>query len=192
LKEEKFGAIFWLHLLPMMLITTALEGLGLAHWGKWQPAYKTIKHYSIHGTLVYEAGQFVLNLGMILVCARLVQVLGRTFHGRITYTYPRSLAVVVYGLSPMFLLRLLDPFAGMNPYVTWGLGILLSIWVLYDGLPRLLMPDPTHAFGLYLSCAFVLLLATGLVRLVTGMYLQGNAGFANSAMGHALLQLMGR
>ena len=144
MKEEKFGAIFWLHLLPMMLITTALEGLGLAHWGKWQPAYKTIKHYSIHGTLVYEAGQFVLNLGMILVCARLVQVLGRTFHGRITYTYPRSLAVVVYGLSPMFLLRLLDPFAGMNPYVTWGLGILLSIWVLYDGLPRLLMPDPTH------------------------------------------------
>jgi hypothetical protein len=143
----------------------------------------------------YEVGQFTLNLLMILVCARLVQVLGRTFHGRITYTYTRSLTSVVYGLSPMFLLRLFDPFAGMSPYATWFMGILLSIWILYDGLPRLLAPDPTHALGLYMSSSIVLFMATGLVRAVTAMYLQGsvgNVGIAHSFLGRSLKDLLGQ
>jgi hypothetical protein len=64
--------------------------------------------------------------------------------------------------------------------------------VLYDGLPRLLLPDPTHAFGLYLSCAFVLILATGAVRLFTALYLQGNAGFSTSLLGRSVIQLIGQ
>ena len=92
----------------------------------------------------------------------------------------------------MFLFRRLDPFAGMNPFIPWAIGIMLSIRVLYDGLPRLLVPDPTHAFGLFLSCSFVLVLATGLVRVVTGLYLQGNAGFSSSFLGRNINELIGR
>lgn len=191
LKEPKFGRIFVIKLMPMMVITTVLEGLGLARWGKWQPFFSHVKIFSQRQVMGYEVGQFALTLVTVLICAWLVQVLGRTFHGRITYTYTRSFASVVYGLSPMFLLRLLDPFAGMNPYVTWGIGIVLSIWILYDGLPRLLMPDPTHALGLYMSCSMVLLLATGLVRLVTAMYLRGDAALSHSALGNVIDQVLG-
>jgi hypothetical protein len=183
--------VFCLRLLPMMLLTTALEGLGLAHWGKWQPDVLHYRIFSSKQIIGYEAGQFLLNLVIILLSAWLVQVMGRTFHGRDTYTYNRSLTVVVCSLSPMFLLRLLDPLPGMNPYISWALGIVLSVWVLYDGLPRLLLPDPTHAFGLYLSCAFVLVLATGAVRIFTGLYLQGNASFSQSALGRGMIELIG-
>jgi len=191
LKAQGFARVFWLRLLPMLVITTVLEGLGLVHWGKWQPDFRYCKPFSPHQAIAYELGQSALNLGMILVCAWVVQVLGRTFHGRITYTYARSFTAVVYGLSPMFLFRLLDPFPSMSPYITWALGIVLSIWILYDGLPRLLKPDPTHALGLYMSCAIVLLLATGLVRVVTALYLQGNVGFSHTLIGRHLMDVMG-
>jgi len=183
--------VFCLRLVPMMVITAALEGLGLAHWGKWQPEFRHYRIFTPNLIVTYEVAQSLLNLVTILLCAWLVQVMGRTFHGRDTYTYGRSFTAVVCSLSPMFLLRLLDVLPIMSPYISWALGILLSVWVLYDGLPRLLLPDPTHAFGLYLSCAFVLVLATGSVRMFTGLYLQGNVGFAHSFIGHSIIELMG-
>jgi hypothetical protein len=43
-----------------------------------------------------------------------------------------------------------------------------------------LQPDPTHAFGLYLSAVFVIVLSSGLGRLITGMYLLGYMSFEHS------------
>jgi hypothetical protein len=191
LKERSFVAVFLFHLMPMMVITAGLEGLGMRHWGKWQSGLSENKHFSTHEIIGYEVGQSVLNLVMILVCAYLVRQLGRTFHGRVTYTYTRSFTAVVFGFSPMFLLRLLDPLPAMNLYVTWFIGICLSISILYNGLPRLLLPDPTHAFGLYMSSAIVLFMASGLVRVVTALYLSGSVDFAHSFIGNNLKELMG-
>ena len=111
--------------------------------------------------------QFVLLLAIILVCAHFVRTICRTFHGHQTFT--QSFTVVAYGLSPMFLLKLLDIAPTMSPWVTWGIGIMLSVWILYQGMPRMMLPDPTHAFGLYLVTAIVLVLATGMVRLLTAL-----------------------
>jgi hypothetical protein len=191
LKERGFAAMFFLHLLPMMAITATLEGMGMKHWGKWQSGLSEYKHYNIHEIIGYEVGQSILNLAMILVCTTLVRQLGRTFHGRLTYTYTRSFTAVVFGFSPMFLLRLLDPLPAMNLYVTWLIGIALSIAILYHGLPRLLLPDPTHAFGLYMSSAIVLFMASGLVRIITALYLSGNVDLSHSFLGNNLRELMG-
>jgi len=191
LQAPGLARVFFFRLLPMMVITAALEGLGLARWGKWQPEFRHYRFFTNDQIVTYEVAQSLLNLVMILLCSWLVQVMGRTFHGRDTYTYGRSFTAVVCSLGAMFLLRLLDPLPVMNPYISWALGIVLSIWILYDGLPRLLLPDPTHAFGLYLSCAFVLVLATGSVRAFTALYLQGNVGFSHSFIGHTIIELIG-
>jgi len=45
--------------------------------------------------------------------------------------------------------------------------------VLYQGVPRMMEPDPPHAFGLYLMSSLLLLFITGLARFVTAWYLQG-------------------
>ena len=57
--------------------------------------------------------------------------------------------------------------------MSWAIGIILSIAVLYHGVPRMMEPDPSHAFGLYFMSALLLVLVTGLVRFVTAAYLQG-------------------
>jgi len=190
-REPKWAGVFFWHLAPMLLITAGLEGWGLRHWGKWLSAYQGYKRFPGETIILYEVGQVLLNLFLILVCARLIKMLGRTFHGRTTYTFTRAFATVVYGLSPMFLLRLVDPFPTVNPMYTWLPGIVLSIWVLYDGLPRLLQPDPTHALGLYMTSAIVLFLCTGLIRVITGLYLMGNTGFAHSFIGRKIIEWLG-
>ena len=87
---------------------------------------------------------------------------------------------MAYGLSPLFLLRLLDAFPSVPPWVPWSIGILLSIGALYHGVPRMMEPDPAHAFGLFLMSSLVLLLVTGLVRFVTWWYLEGKLPQAGS------------
>jgi hypothetical protein len=111
-------------------------------------------------------------LAVILAGAHLIKMLGDTFRGR--NTYAQAFTVAVYGLSPLFLLRLLDAFPSVNPWLTWGIGIMLTFKVLYHGVPVVMLPDPPHAFGLYFMSSLLLLLVTGLERFVTAWYLSGH------------------
>jgi hypothetical protein len=108
---------------------------------------------------------------VVFAGAKLVKSVGETFRGR--HTYNQAFTAVAYGLGPLFLLRLFDTFSGISPWAPWGVGIVLSISVLYQGLPRVMEPDPSHAFGLYLMSAVLLALITGMARFVTAGYLQG-------------------
>ena len=104
-----------------------------------------------------------LWLLIIVISATVLKSVCGTFHGRHNYT--QAVATVAYGLSPLFLFHLLDAFPAMVPWASWALGIILSIAVLYQGVPRMMEPDPPHAFGLYLMSALTVLLATGPVAL---------------------------
>ena len=132
------------------------------------PQLRTID-FSRADVLLYEAFQFILSILVVFVCTRLVNLMGQTFRTRATIR--EAFTAVAYGLSPMFLLRFGDAFPQISPWATWGAGIVLSVWILYQGLPRVMNPDPTHAFGLYLMTAMVLVLVTGLARLLTALYL---------------------
>ena len=118
-----------------------------------------------------EAGQCLLWLLVVFVGANLLKAIGETFHGR--HTYIQAFTAVAYGLSPLFLLRLLDAFSVISPWLSWSIGILLSVAVLYSGVPRMMEPDPAHGFGLFFMSAVLLVLVSGLVRFVTAAYLQG-------------------
>jgi hypothetical protein len=159
------------YLLPLILLASAAEGYGLVHWGKWQGEIGRIKNVPVREAVIVEAAQFLLALVVVFVGANMIKAIGETFHGRHTYT--QAFTTVAYGLSPLFLLRLLDAFSGISPWVSWAIGIILSIAVLYHGVPRMMEPDPPHAFGLFFMSALLLALVTGLVRLVTASYLQG-------------------
>jgi hypothetical protein len=163
--------ILLLYLVPLLLITSACEGYGLVHWGKWQKEYNHVMKLPVSEAIVVEAAQVALSLFIVFVGANLLKSIGETFHGRHTYT--QAFTTVAYSLSPLFLLRLLDVFSGISYWVPWSIGIILSVAVMYHGVPRMMEPDPSHAFGLYLMSALLLVLVTGLVRYVTGSYLQG-------------------
>ena len=164
--------IVLLYLLPMMLIAAAVQGAGLVEWGRMQStAIGGLKYFTRNEAILCEIVELLL-MGVVLVAsAHLIKTLGDTFHGR--HTYDQAFKVVIYGLSPVFLLRLLDGFATTNLWLTWLLGILLTVKILYHGVPRIMLPDPPHAFGLYFMSCLLLAMATGLERFITIGFLTG-------------------
>lgn len=166
-----FGFILGTYLLPMILLITVVEGGGLERWGKWQPKFQMVREFSNSTVISYEIVQALLLLGMVFVSALVLLRASQTFHGR--HTYLQAFTVMAYGFGPLFWVRILDAAPQVSPWVTWGLGIALTIWILYQGIPRVMEPDPTHAFGLYLSALVVVILTSGIVRVLTGLYLLG-------------------
>jgi hypothetical protein len=172
LSRRGLGFIVGLYLLPMMLIVGVAESFGLVRWGRWQSGMGQIKIFPAREALIYETAELMLMAVCILVAAHLIKALGDTFHVR--QTYANTLTVVIYGLSPLFLLRLLDVSPTINLWMPWAIGIMLTIKILYHGVPRIMLPDPPSAFGLYLMSALVLTMVTGLERFITAGCLGGS------------------
>ena len=166
------GFILGLYLLPTMLLVALAEGFGLVKWGKVQFNTELVRRFTVGEAAIYEAAQTLLMLAVVFAGAHSIKMLADTFRGRNSYT--QAFKVAAYGLSPVFLLRLLDAFQSSNPWLTWIIGIMLTFKVLYHGVPMVMLPDPPHAFGLYFMSSLLLLLVTGLERFVTAWYLSGH------------------
>ena len=164
-------AILLWYLIPLIALSCAAEGYGLVHWGKVRGDLGHVKQFPANQAVIIEVGQFILFLLEVFIGARMIKAVGETFHGR--HTFQQTFTVVAYGMGPFFLARFLDMFSGLTPWVPWAIGILLTMGVLYNGLPKTMEPDPPHAFGLYLMSSLLLLFITGLARFVTAWYLAG-------------------
>jgi hypothetical protein len=169
--QRKWSFVLLAYLLPFLLLVSAVEGYGLVHWGKPRGEMSLIVSLSIAETGVYETFQFIIAVLSVFIIARLIKSLGETFHGR--HFFAQTFTVAAYGLSPVFLMRLLDVFPNISPWLTWSIGIILTTAILYHGVPRVMQPDPPHAFGLYLTSALLMVLVTGLTRFFTAWYLEG-------------------
>jgi hypothetical protein len=170
--QRSIGWIFWMYFMPMILLVSVVEGFGLCYFGKWQRDIIRLKKFEVGEAVVFEAVQVLIAIMVVWLAAKLLKSLGETFHGR--HTLQQTFTVAAYGLSPLFTVRLLDAFPPFSPWVTWPIGILLVISVLYQGIPRVMMPDPPHAFGLYLMSCVLLTVLTGLIRFLTAWYLLGH------------------
>jgi hypothetical protein len=185
-----FVFITVIQLLPLILLGSALETWGLLRHGKWQPDYDKFKVFPAPDVYTYETIQFLLLLAVVFISALLVFKISQTFQDRLTFL--QAFTTIAYGFSPMFLFRLLDYSADMHPAVPWLLGMALTMWILYQGIPRVMQPDPTHAFGVYLSAMIVVVLTSGLARLVTAMYLLGKMDFHHSWISNKFAHLLGQ
>jgi hypothetical protein len=181
------GNIAVRYLLPMLLIVGAVECFGLVEWGRWQHVVGQVKKFPVGDALIYEISELLLMGVCIFVGAYLIKALGDTF--RVRNTYPQTLTVVIYGLSPLFLLRLLDVSPTMSLWVPWCMGIALSAKILYHGVPRIMLPDPPAAFGLYLMSTLLLAMVTGLERFITIGYLAGQFRSIGDVISHIVTKL---
>jgi uncharacterized membrane protein YidH (DUF202 family) len=189
-KRRGFVFITVLHLLPLILLGSALETWGLLRHGKWQPPFQRVKeNFPVADIYTYEAVEFVLLVAMVFVSALLVYKIAQTFQDRLTFS--QAFTTIAYGFSPLFLVRVLDFQRDMHPAVTWMIGMALTMWILYQGIPRVMQPDPTHAFGVYLSAMIVVVLTSGLARLLTAMYLLGYMDLHHSWLSNKLTHILG-
>ncbi len=172
--QRHVAFILFFFLFPLLALTGTAECYGLVHWGRYRGEVPRVKTFSLSGAAAFEISQILLWLLIVFTSALVVKSVCGTFHSRNNYT--QAFAAVAYGLSPLFLLHLLDAFRWISPWVGWGIGIALSVGVLYHGVPRMMEPDPPHAFGSYLVSALTVILATGMLRFVTAWYLEGKFG----------------
>lgn len=169
---RKLGFTIWFHLMPMLAVVGAVEAFGLVQWGRVQSNILQEKKYFTPGeAAISEAGQLVLIGICILIAAYFIKALGETFHARNNYT--QTLTVAIYGLSPLFLFRLLDAIPTINLWIPWALGIALTAKILYHGIPRIMDPDPPHALGLYFMSSLLLAMITAAERFISIGYLTG-------------------
>jgi hypothetical protein len=169
--ERGLLAILLRYLLPLLLVTCAIEGYGLTRWGKHQDNSIQPRLFTPREAAVFEAGQIVTSLLVVFIGAGMLKSMVGTFHAR--HTYRQAFTVVAYALGPFFLVRVLDAFTPVSPWLTWAVGIFLTLAALYHGVPKVMEPDPPQTFGLYLMTAVLLFSVTGLLGFIAAWYLQG-------------------
>lgn len=169
--EKSIMTMLLSFLLPLLLLTCAIEGYGLTRWGKQQQTMLRPRIFSPGEAVVFESGQFLTSLALVFIGAAVLTSMGGTFHAR--HKYNEAFTVVAYALSPFFLLRLLDAFTPISPWMTWAIGIFLALAALYHGVAQVMQPDPPQAFGLYLMTSLLLFSTTGVMGFVAAWYLQG-------------------
>ncbi len=166
-----FACVLCVYLLPLLVLSSIGEAYGLHHWGLWQGEVARLKRFSVGETVLLECAEVLLWLLVVGIGAQLLKSMAETFHGR--HTYLQAFRTVAYGLGPLFLFRLLNTVPTLSPWVSWGLGIIFSIGVMYQGVPRMMEPDPPHAIGLYFMTSLLLLFISGLVTFLIACYQQG-------------------
>jgi len=172
-EEAKRGVLFVLftHVLPLLVLVSAAEGYGLVYWGRVVGPLSRLKQFPLRETIVFESGQLMLALLVVGICAWMAKSSGETFHGR--HSFAQAFGLVAYGFAPFFLFRASDAFPGISSWLSWGIGLLFTIGALYHGVPRVMQPDPAHAFGLFLVSSLLIALTTGLAQTLSWCYLQG-------------------
>jgi hypothetical protein len=190
LKQRGFIYILLTYLLPFILLDTAVEGWGLATYGKWQPKFQRIHEFTHTTVIHFEILQALLLLAVVFVSAKLLQIASESFHGRRSFI--QTFTTVAYGFSPMFLVYLCNASPMISPWIPWGLGVAISVCILYQGIARVLQPLPVHAFGVYLSTTFIVVLVSGLARLITAMYLLGEINLQQSPLTRQIARWLGQ
>lgn len=185
--QRKWGSILLLYFLPFLSLTSFVEGYGLVHWARQRGRIPHRVTFSAGEAFVYEVMATVLFVIIVSVLAKLIKVLGETFHGR--HTFKQTFTVAAYGMGPILLLRFFNAIPGVSPWVTWIIGITLAAGTLYYGLPVIMRPDPPHALGLYMMSCLLLLFVTGLGVFVTVWYLQGRFTVLESFISRVAEQL---
>jgi hypothetical protein len=167
---RSFWFVLFLYLGPTLVLSIAGELAGRDYFAK-RNASDELQPMAEKLAIRYGSVEFVSGLMVVFLCAWLVKMLSKTFHHR--NTYEECFRVVAYASGPFLLFRLLDVIPGMLPWVTFAIGMLVSVSTMYSGIPRVLKPDPPHAFGLYLMSSIMLIMVSGWGRFLTLLVLQG-------------------
>lgn len=169
--RKSFGHVLVFFLIPLIVLSIAAELAGMIYLGRNHGA-EMVK-LPISHTVIYGVSELVVNFGVVFIGAITVKSIAETFRGR--HPFAQCFTVVAYALSPMFLLHVLDAFPMMNsnPWISFAIGIVLCMATLYYGIPRVLDPDPTNAFGLYFMSMLLLAGIAAVGRLLTYIVLNG-------------------
>lgn len=169
-EQQSILRVFLSYLLPILLISVAAEAFLLMRFGQQVGPMDQLVAVSPPVMIRYELARLVFALFITFGGALLVRKLGDSFHSR--HQYRNCFVTLAYSLGPLFLMQIVDGWPVINSWIVWATGILLSVSILYKGIPRTLRPEPSNALGLYLFLSVFLIIASGLAHYVATLILE--------------------
>src|ERR1700722_11768525 len=169
--------VLLVYLTTLIVLTLAAELAGLSYFGKAAvylgkpPEFAGRPKLPDKLLITYGIAQLLASYLQVALGARIVRGIAQTFHSR--HNYGQCFALTAYAYGPFFLLRVLDAFPDMFPWASFGIGVVLMIATLYQGVPRVLEPDPPDAFGLYICSMLLLACLAAALRYLTLLVLAG-------------------
>ena len=170
----------------MIVFGAGIEAWGLFQWGKVQPRFGTTRIFTETSAThfgLFQAGLFLL---VVLVSALFLYAAAENFHGRRSYL--AMVTLMNYACGPIILLNAANAVPFINPFIPWGLGVILTATILYPGIPQVIKTLPVHAFGVYMCAIFIIMLVSGLACVLSGMYLLGYFNTQHSWLARQLQQ----
>jgi hypothetical protein len=160
----------FIELLPLLLITCAMEGYALTRWGERTGQFGRVLHYELNSILILEAIQIGISIVMVLATGVILRWVGESFH--FYPSYRACVTLAIFGFSPFFIMRLGHYVPDLNEWVGPALGALACVYVLYQGVGVVLEPDQTKGFGLYILSALIFVLLCGMDQMLLLMAAQ--------------------
>jgi hypothetical protein len=154
--------IFFLYLLPTIALSIVIEVVGHNYL---VPTFgeSGAKYIPRELAIQWGVAELVAGLLVAILFCLVVQLCARTFHNRTTLT--PCFAVAAYTLGPFYLVHIFDAIPVLSQWITLAVGIAFSVITLYHAIPLVLKPDPPHAFGLFVTSCFVLIMLIGMARM---------------------------
>lgn len=169
-KPPHFALVLFLSILPLMIVTLAVEGYALIKYGE---VFGEIgrRMVSRERAIKYEVFYGVASLVVIFLGAALLRNMGTGFNLRVSYG--TCFVLFAFGYAPIFLGRVLDAVPVINTWICWAVGVGLSMRILYHGVAWWLKPEQTKGFGLFIMCFIYVLVLSGLVHFASVEVLKG-------------------
>jgi hypothetical protein len=169
--QRGIGFIVFISLLPLIALSSLMEGYSLMRWGKSMREFGGVIMLSRERAVQFELLQILLGLALVFAGGKIVQWLGHGFNFEARYR--DCFTVVAYGLTPIFLARFLNSMPGIDPWICWALGSVGIMLVLYQGIGWVLKPSPTKGFGIYFLNGLTLIVLSGVCQLIAQSFLTG-------------------
>ena len=173
--KRGFLFIFLLHLLPLLVVTLGAEAFAMTKLGEGRAITGHLRIVSSASAWEYFIAAVVLNLGMVLAAAKILQRIALSFRDNTTYL--ECFTVVAYALSPLYVAHLADAIPALNTWACFAIGMALSVSSVFHGTPAIMKPDAAKGFGVCLMGAVLLLLMAGLVHFMDIQVLHGELNF---------------
>lgn len=167
--------IFLISFIPLLLLTTAIEGLGMSRLGTSVSDFDRTIPISKEQAIYFQIVQLSLTLMVLLLGTKLVLWVCDGFHS--PTTFHQAFTLTAYGITPLLWLRIIDGHPQMPTWICFALGSAGVFFILYHGIAFVLKPDTSVGFGLYLICSFVLVLLAGLAHFVAQVLAQRRFSF---------------
>ena len=169
-KPPHFAFVLLISILPLMILTLAVEGFALVKYGE-EFGGMGRRLVSENRAIKYEIFYGVASLVVMFMGAALLKNMGKSFD--LKATYGACFVLFAYGYTPIFLLRVLDAVPAINTWICWAVGAAVSMRILYHGVAWWLKPEQTKGLGLFIMCFIYILVLSALVHFASVQVLHG-------------------